>query len=374
MTRSIPVGEVRRLGDRAFLIGVADAAAAPGAGGRPDGWPAGGVEVVCGSATVMVPLTEPDVDVVARAAADAARAEVAPPRPRRDAAPARAALVTVPCLRRARPRRGGRARRVSGPTRWSALLTARPVDRGRRGVLAGFRLPRRAARARWSGVPRRPRPRPVVPAGSVALANGHAAVYPTASPGGWQLVGRTGFPLFSPERPPYAVLAPGDRVRFTVAGAGDPVEPEPVAGTAVVRCRRAPAGCSRSWPRAARRVQDGGRRGVAAVGVPGAGPADPVSFALANRLVGNAAGAGALELTGGGTRLRCLGACHVAAVGAAPEVRVDGTAVPAGQVCRWRAGPGARGGPPARRDAAPTCRWPAGSSGRSGSGAAPATS
>ena len=56
-------------------------------------------------------------------------------------------------------------------------------------------------------------------AGSVAVANGHAAVYPAASPGGWQLVGRTGFSLFSAREPPYATLAPGDRVRFTVANA-----------------------------------------------------------------------------------------------------------------------------------------------------------
>src|SRR6202021_2083277 len=50
--------------------------------------------------------------------------------------------------------------------------------------------------------------------------------------------------------------------------------------------------------------------------VPAAGPADPVSFDLANRLTGNVARAGALELTGGGTRLRCLDRCHVAVVGA----------------------------------------------------------
>ena len=79
-------------------------------------------------------------------------------------------------------------------------------------------------------------------------------------------------------------------------------------------------------------VQDGGRRAMAAAGVPAAAPADPVSFALANRLVGNAASAGTLELTGGGTRLRCRGACHVAVVGGAPEVRVDGAAVPESQV------------------------------------------
>ena len=58
-------------------------------------------------------------------------------------------------------------------------------------------------------VPRRTRPRPQVAAGSVALANGYAAVYPTASPGGWQLVGRTGVALFSATRPPYARAGAG---------------------------------------------------------------------------------------------------------------------------------------------------------------------
>ena len=77
---------------------------------------------------------------------------------------------------------------------------------------------------------------------------------------------------------------------------------------------------------------------VAPVGVPGAGPADPVSFALANRLAGNARDAGTLELTGGGTRLRCLGPCHVAAVGAAPDVRVDGTPEAPGQLLPLVAG------------------------------------
>jgi biotin-dependent carboxylase-like uncharacterized protein len=181
-------------------------------------------------------------------------------------------------------------------------------------------------------VPRRSRPRPVVPPGSVAIANGHAAVYPTASPGGWHLVGRTAFALFSPEHPPYAVLAPGDRVQFTVAAVGEPLEPEPVTPPHWSPPSDARAVFEVVTPALRTVVQDGGRRAVAAVGVPGAGPADPVSFELANRVAGNGAGAGALELTGGGMHLRCLGACHVAVVGAAPDVRVDGTAVAAGHL------------------------------------------
>ncbi len=63
-------------------------------------------------------------------------------------------------------------------------------------------------------LPRRERPRPQVPAGSIAIAAGYCAVYPTASPGGWHLVGRCDVWLFDPDREPPALLAPGDQVRF----------------------------------------------------------------------------------------------------------------------------------------------------------------
>jgi KipI family sensor histidine kinase inhibitor len=63
-------------------------------------------------------------------------------------------------------------------------------------------------------VPRRPSPRTRVPAGAVALAGRFAGVYPRASPGGWQLVGRTDLAVFDLARDPPAVLRPGVRVRF----------------------------------------------------------------------------------------------------------------------------------------------------------------
>jgi KipI family sensor histidine kinase inhibitor len=63
-------------------------------------------------------------------------------------------------------------------------------------------------------VPRRATPRTRVPAGSVGLAGPYAGAYPRASPGGWQLVGRTDAVLFDVDRNPPALLAPGTRVRF----------------------------------------------------------------------------------------------------------------------------------------------------------------
>jgi KipI family sensor histidine kinase inhibitor len=63
-------------------------------------------------------------------------------------------------------------------------------------------------------VPRHPTPRTKVPAGSVALADTYCGVYPTESPGGWQLIGRTDVVLFDVAATPPALLVPGVRVRF----------------------------------------------------------------------------------------------------------------------------------------------------------------
>ncbi len=63
-------------------------------------------------------------------------------------------------------------------------------------------------------VPRRATPRTRVPVGSVALAGSWCGVYPTASPGGWQLIGTTDATLWDVDRAEPALLAPGTRVRF----------------------------------------------------------------------------------------------------------------------------------------------------------------
>lgn len=63
-------------------------------------------------------------------------------------------------------------------------------------------------------VPRRSMPRTRVPAGSVALADQWSAIYPTTSPGGWQLIGSTDVQLFDVTKDQPALLSPGTRVRF----------------------------------------------------------------------------------------------------------------------------------------------------------------
>ena len=325
MTRSVPVGAVRPFGDRALLIGVDDPAAgralvASLAGGLPDV----DVELVCGLATVCVLARDLETALGPLTAAVHDVLEARPAARPGDGAARAARVVTISCAFDGPDL--DEVARLAGLAREEVVvqLTAGPLTVSVVGFSPGFAyldgLP-----AALAAIPRRRRPRPAVPAGSVALANGHAAVYPTASPGGWQLVGRTGFPLLSLEQAPYAVLAPGDRVQFRVAAAGEAMEPAepgvrtwaPVFGARPVLEVLAPG---------LRTVlQDAGRRGVAASGVPGAGAADPVSYALANGLAGNAPGAAVLEVTGGGATLRALGPCHAAVVGAAAAVRVDGT-------------------------------------------------
>jgi KipI family sensor histidine kinase inhibitor len=65
--------------------------------------------------------------------------------------------------------------------------------------------------------PRHRVPRERVPAGSVGIAGWQTGVYPIASPGGWQLIGRTDAVMFDPSRSPASLLAPGDSVRFVPA-------------------------------------------------------------------------------------------------------------------------------------------------------------
>lgn len=63
-------------------------------------------------------------------------------------------------------------------------------------------------------LPRRATPRPRVPTGALAIADRYSGVYPTASPGGWWLIGTANVPIFDIDRDPPALFTPGRRVRF----------------------------------------------------------------------------------------------------------------------------------------------------------------
>ena len=62
--------------------------------------------------------------------------------------------------------------------------------------------------------PRLQSPRTEIPPGAVGIAETQTGVYPVASPGGWQLIGRTPVRLFDPARERPVLLSAGDYVRF----------------------------------------------------------------------------------------------------------------------------------------------------------------
>ena len=66
----------------------------------------------------------------------------------------------------------------------------------------------------FAAVERRSDPRRRVPTGSIALAAGLCAVYPSPTPGGWQLIGSTDAVLWDPSAVPPGRLRVGDVVRF----------------------------------------------------------------------------------------------------------------------------------------------------------------
>lgn len=84
--------------------------------------------------------------------------------------------------------------------------------------------------------PRLSTPRTRVPAGSVGIAESQTGVYPSASPGGWQLIGRTPVKLFDDEQDPPSLLQPGHFVKFAPVEAEDfqRIEQEVAAGTFAV--------------------------------------------------------------------------------------------------------------------------------------------
>ena len=158
------------------------------------------------------------------------------------------------------------------------------------------RLPRRGTAFRASAC----RPE------SVGIAGLQTGVYPVESPGGWQLIGRTTTVMFDASRDRPSLLSAGDVVRFVPTGNSM------TAGSLhIVK------------PGLLTTVQDLGRYGHQASGVPVAGPMDTFSHRLANQLVGNAADAATLEITLIGPELIVEADTTMAIAGAHFEVTCD---------------------------------------------------
>ena len=62
--------------------------------------------------------------------------------------------------------------------------------------------------------PRLSSPRTVIPAGSVGIAGEQTGTYPSDSPGGWQIIGRTSVTMYDMSKAQAALLKAGDYVRY----------------------------------------------------------------------------------------------------------------------------------------------------------------
>ncbi len=153
---------------------------------------------------------------------------------------------------------------------------------------------------------RRKTPRTKVPAGSVGIGGAQTGVYPLETPGGWQLIGRTPLRLFRPEDSPPVLLRCGDRVRFQEIDADEFARRAAAEGVEY----NASDGSDRdSVPAIAgpgmtvikagtlTTVQDLGRAGMQAFGVPEGGAMDRLAARLGNLLVGNDEAAAVIEST-----------------------------------------------------------------------------
>lgn len=236
--------------------------------------------------------------------------------------------------------------------------------------------------------PRRQTPRPRVPEGSVGIAGEQTGVYPKALPGGWQLIGRTPLQLWDPDAGEPALLGPGRAVRFVDAGPGAKGWARAVRMAAAEERRlgrgRAKGGLagrekagegavgnagvadsSAATAEGAGRglaeiplaevltagpfetIQDGGRWGYSAQGLPESGAMDWPALAEANSAVGNGSAAAAVEVTYGGLRLRLLAGVTFA-VSPGARASLDGRPVAPGRGLSARPGatlafaPGAR--------------------------------
>lgn len=81
------------------------------------------------------------------------------------------------------------------------------------GFIAGF--PYLGGMSKEIATPRLKSPRVKIEGGSVGIAGEQTGIYPVASPGGWQLIGRTPLKLYDADREKPVLLEAGQYIKFT---------------------------------------------------------------------------------------------------------------------------------------------------------------
>ena len=166
--------------------------------------------------------------------------------------------------------------------------------------------------------PRRATPRMAVPPGSVGIGGVQTGLYPSATPGGWVLIGRTPTRLFRPEDEAEPVLLKaGDSVKFTAISPQQAAKQmELVAPLITPKVSKQAAAFEVLKPGMLTTVQDLGRPGRQHQGIPVGGPMDRTAARVANLLLGNDENEPLLEVTVNGPELLFLRESWIAVTGA----------------------------------------------------------
>lgn len=201
--------------------------------------------------------------------------------------------------------------------------------------------------------PRLATPRPRVPARSVAIGGPYTGVYPSSTPGGWRLIGGCAVRFFEEEADPPALLRPGDAVRFEPVAAMRFAALERELAEASSRSPTSPGGrpvFRVVKPGVFTSVQRAPQFGRGACGLPPGGAIDQGALGRGNARLGNAPGAGALEMTLLGPELEAMSEVGACVSGAAMALERNGVSIGAESPIRFAAGDRLRFGP-ARRGA-----------------------
>lgn len=170
--------------------------------------------------------------------------------------------------------------------------------------------------------PRKSVPAQSVPAGSVAIGGAQTGIYPNTAPGGWHVIGRCPIKLFDSLEPEPCLAKPGDYIKFVPINKHEfqayLTESQTASHTAKTQHQAKikfgqievlKSGIYSS-------IQDAGRFGHAALGVPQSGAMDQESYRLANELLENKENCAALEITFGGAALKFQSDTIIAITGA----------------------------------------------------------
>ncbi|PAF50373.1 hypothetical protein BKH43_04585 [Helicobacter sp. 13S00401-1] len=177
-------------------------------------------------------------------------------------------------------------------------------------------------------VPRRKSPRISIKRGSIALADNFCGIYPTNSPGGWQIIGSTTLSMWDLSKNPSALLLPGLRVRFVDASTLDSALDsktrcdETILSYDMMQIDKLDKAIEITKMLLPATIQDLGRKGQEKQGVSSAGALDRASFISANKILGNEENAPCIEIALGGFSFKSLADIKIAITGATLPITI----------------------------------------------------